>query len=85
MRPLTCDGRVTAGALLGVEAAEAFDTVRTFSLWGEGLTGQRRLTAWAEETLFVPHFVLVGDAALGQSLKKKKKKKIVHQLSLIKN
>lgn len=81
MRPLTCDGRVTAGALLGVEAAEAFDTVRTFSLWGEGLTGQRRLTAWAEETLFVPHFVLVGDAALGQSLKKKKK----HQLSWIKN
>lgn len=65
---LTCDGRVAAGALLGIEAAEALDAVGTVPLWGEGLSGQRGLAARAQETLLVPDLVLVGHAAFSQSL-----------------
>lgn len=65
---LTCDGRFAAGTLFGVQAAETLDTVRTFSLRGEGLASQRSFAARAEETLFVPHLVLVGHPSFSQSL-----------------
>lgn len=65
---LTCDGRVAAGTLFSVQAAETLDAVRTLPLRGEGLTGQQRSAARAEEALFVPHLVLVGDASFSQSL-----------------
>lgn len=66
--PLTCDGCVAAGTLFGILAAEALDAVGTFSLRGEGLAGQGGFAARAEETLFVPDLVLVGDPAFSQGL-----------------
>lgn len=66
--PLTCDGRVAAGTLLGVQAAETLDAVRTVPLRGEGLASQRSFAARAEKTLFVPHLVLVGHPSFSQSL-----------------
>lgn len=68
LSPLTCDGRVAAGTLFGVQAAETLDTVRTLPLRGEGLAGQRNFAARAEKTLFVPDLVLVGHSAFSQSL-----------------
>lgn len=65
---LTCDGRVAAGALFGVQAAETLDAVGTVSLRGERLTSQRSFTARADETLLVPHLVLVGHPSFSQSL-----------------
>lgn len=63
-----CDGGVAAGALLGVKVTETFDAVGALSLRREGLSGQRHLTARAEEALFMPHFVFVGHSSFGQSL-----------------
>lgn len=63
-----CDGRVAAGALLGVQAAETLDAVRTLPLRGEGLASQWSFAARAEKTLFVPHVVLVGHPSFSQSL-----------------
>lgn len=74
--PLTCDGRVAAGTLLGVQAAEALDAVRSLALRGEGLAGQRSLAARAQETVFVPHLVLVGHASFSQCLQSTEAKSI---------
>ncbi len=69
---LTCDGRVAAGTLFGVQAAKTLDAVWTVSLRGERLAGQRSFAAHAEETLFVPDLVLVGHPSFSQSLWDKK-------------
>lgn len=66
--PLTCDGRVAAGTLFGIQAAETLDTVRTLPLRGEGLASQRSFAARAEKTLFVPNLILVGHPSFSQSL-----------------
>ena len=68
---LTRDGRVAAGALLGVQAAETLDAVGAVALRGEGLAGQRGFAARAEETLSVPNLVLVGHPSFGQSLRRR--------------
>lgn len=64
----TCDCSVAAGALLSIKAAETLDTERTVSLRGEGLTSQRGFTAAAQETLFMPDVILVGDTSFGEGL-----------------
>ena len=67
---LTCNGRVTGGTLLCVDAAEALDTVGCVSLGGEGLAGQWDLTSCAHETLFVPRLILVAHTPCCQCLRR---------------
>lgn len=63
-----CDWLRAGGTLFGVEVPEAHDAVGVFILGGELLSGQRSLAASAEEALFVPGFIPVGDASFSQGL-----------------
>lgn len=63
-----CNGRVTGGTLLCVDAAEALDAVGRVSLGGEGLAGQWDLASCAHETLFVPRLILVAHTPCCQCL-----------------
>lgn len=65
---LTCDGRVAAGALVGVEVAETPDAVRTVPLRREGLSGQRSAAAAAQEAVFMPNLLLELHASFGHGL-----------------
>jgi hypothetical protein len=67
---MTCDGRVTGGTLLCVEAAEALDAVGRVPLGGEGLARQWALTAVAHQTLLVPRLIFVADASCRQHLRR---------------
>lgn len=68
-RTLTADGAGAAGALLGVEVAEAAQAVGELVAGREALAGQRLLAGGAHEALAVPGLLPVRDAPAGDGLR----------------
>lgn len=64
----TADGAGAGGTLLGIQVAEAVETVSEVISRGEALTGQLLLAAGAQEAVLMPRLVMVGHSSSGDRL-----------------
>lgn len=68
---ITANGGGAGGTLLGIQVAEAVETIGKVISRGEPLARQLLLAASAQEAVLVPGLVMIGHPASGDGLKKR--------------
>lgn len=74
----TANGGSAGGTLLGIEVAEAVQTVSKVISGGKPLARQLLLAAGAQEAVLVPRLLAVGHTTSGDCLAKRKSEPFTH-------
>lgn len=79
---ITTNGGGTGSAFLGIEVAEAVETIGKVISRGKPLASQLQLAAGAEEAVLVPRLVTVRHPSSGDRLIKKRENRALSHLNV---